>query len=190
MSSLPHPFITPEEYLEAERKAEYRSEYLDGQVYAMSGASKVHNRITTNIWRSLDDQSGDGPCQVFVIDLKVRVAVAGPYFYPDLVVVCGAPQMLDRHDDVILNAKVVIEVLSPSTQSFDRGRKFQEYARQESLAEYLLVAQDRVQVDRHSRRPDGQWEVTSFTDTADLIELPAIGVYLKVADIYRRVQIA
>src|ERR1035438_7323795 len=131
MSSLPHPFITPEEYLEAERKAEHRSEYLDGQLYAMAGATRVHNRITKNMWRRLDDQLEGGPCEAFGLDLKVRVATTGPYFYPDLVVVCGEPQIFDAHQDIVLNPKVVIEILSPSTESYDRGKKFHEYARLE-----------------------------------------------------------
>jgi Uma2 family endonuclease len=187
MSSLPQLFVTPEEYLEAERKAEYRSEYLDGQVYAMAGASPAHGRISVNLTRRLAEQLEDGPCEVFVLDLKVRVATAGPYFYPDLVVVCGEPLMQDQHDDVILNAKVVIEILSPSTESFDRGKKFQAYARHEFLSEYVLIAQDHVQVDHYVRQPNGHWDFTSMSDVDGVIEFPTIGARLKVADIYKRV---
>lgn len=185
---MPHAFITPEEYLDAERKAEYRSEYLDGQVYAMAGTSRPHGRIAVNIARRLDEQLDAGPCEVFVADFKVRVATPGPYFYPDIVVVCGEPQMQDRHDDVILNSKVVIEILSPSTESYDRGKKFQAYACQESLAEYVLVAQDHIQVDHYSRQPNGHWDFTSIGDADGVVELPSIGASLKVADIYHRVK--
>ena len=188
MSSLPQPFITPEEYLEAERQAEFRSEYLDGQVYSMAGTSRVHNRITKNIWDSLDDQLVVGPCEVFAIDLKVRVATAGPYFYPDLVVVCGDPQMQDPHDDVIVNPKVVIEILSPSTESYDRGKKFQAYARHGSLSAYVLVAQDHIQVDLYLRQPNGHWDFTSISDADGVVEILTIGVRLKIADIYYRVK--
>jgi Uma2 family endonuclease len=187
MSSLPHPLITPEEYLEAERRAEYRSEYLDGQVYAMAGASPVHVRIMLNLARRLDEQLEDGPCQVFAVDLKVRVATAGPYFYPDLVVVCGKPQAQEQHDDVILNAKVVIEILSPSTESFDRGKKFQAYSRHEFLSEYVLVAQDHIQIDHYVRQPNGHWDFTSTSDADGVIEFPTVGASVKVADIYSRV---
>ena len=187
MSSLPNPFIMPGEYLEAERKAEGRSEYLDGQVYAMSGASPEHNRITNNIWRRLDDQLGEGPCQVFTIDLKVRVAASGPYFYPDLVVICGEPRVADEHRDVLLDAKVVIEVLSPSTESFDRGRKFREYSRHQAISEYLLVSQDEMRVDHYVRQPNGHWDFTSICDADGVVELPTIGARLKLADIYSRV---
>jgi Uma2 family endonuclease len=189
MSSLPQPFVTPEEYLEAERKAEYRSEYLDGQVHAMAGTSRAHGRITLNLARRLDEQLENGPCEVFVTDLKVRVATKGPYFYPDLVVVCGAPQLLGVDDDVILNPKVVIEVLSPSTESYDRGKKFQAYARHESLAEYVLVAQDHVQGDHYVRQPNGHWDFTSTSDADGVIEFPSIGARVKVADIYSRVNV-
>src|ERR1039458_7517573 len=137
MSSLPQPFITPEEYLEVERKAEFRSEYLDGQVYAMAGTSPAHGRIALNLGRRLDEQLEGGPCEVFVADLKVRVETAGPYFYPDLVVVCGGPQLQEGHKDILVNPKVVIEILSPSTESFDCGKKFHAYARRESLSEYV-----------------------------------------------------
>jgi Uma2 family endonuclease len=188
MSSLPHPFITPEEYLDAERKAEFRSEYLDGQVYAMAGASPAHNRIGVNLTRRLDEQLEGGSCQVFAADLKIRVAAAGPYFYPDLVVVCGKLQLQDSHGDVILNPKVVIEILSPSTESYDRGKKFQAYARHEHLSEYVLVAQDRVHIDHYVRQANGHWDFSSVVDPDDVVELPTIGVRLKISDIYRAVE--
>jgi Uma2 family endonuclease len=186
MSSLPQPFLTVEEYIEAERKAEFRSEYLDGHVYAMAGASPAHSRIVLNLARRVDEQLEDSPCQVFAVDLKVRVASAGPYFYPDLVVVCGKPQLQGR--DVLLNPKVLIEILSPSTESFDRGKKFREYARQESLSEYVLVAQDHAQVDVYRKQPNGQWDLTSVVDPNGVVELPTIGVRLQMAHIYRKVE--
>jgi Uma2 family endonuclease len=186
MSSLPHPFVTPEEYLETELKAEFRSEYLDGKVYAMAGASPSHMRLSVNLLRRVDEALEGGSCEVFPSDAKVRVAMAGPYFYPDLVVVCGEPQWQGR--GVLLNPKVVIEILSPSTEAFDRGRKFQEYRRQESLAEYVLISQDRPQIEVYLKQPNGEWSLTSCVDPDGVVELAAIGVRLKMAEIYSQVK--
>ena len=188
MSSLPHSVVTPEEYLEAERKAALRSEYADGQVFAMSGASRKHNRIAFNIAHVLGEQFRGGSCQVFGLDLKVRVKPRGPYYYPDLAVVCGEPQFQDVSEDVLLNPKVIIEILSPSTESYDRGGKFQEYRQLESLGEYLLVAQDHVQVDHFVRKPDGHWDFSSTGTLDAVVELPTIGARLKASDIYDRVK--
>jgi Uma2 family endonuclease len=154
----------------------------------MAGTSPGHNRIVFNISHRLSEQLKGGPCRFFGIDLKVRATAEGPYFYPDLVVVCGELQLQDGHPDVIMNPKVVIEILSPSTETFDRGRKFQAYARHQSLTEYVLVAQDRVQIDLYLRRPNGHWDFTSVDDADGFVELSSIGVRLKIADIYGDVQ--
>lgn len=185
MSSLAQPFLTPEEYLEAERKAEFRSEYIDGEMYAMSGASPRHSRITVNLLTRLNTALEGGPCQLFNNDLKVRVRPKGPFFYPDLVVVCGPPVLMDLHEGVLLKAKVIIEVLSPSTEAFDRGKKFRMYQELDSLAEYVLVAQDRVGIDHFVVQPNGHWDYSSISDLDGILELPSIGVRLNVRDIYK-----
>jgi Uma2 family endonuclease len=190
MASLPQqPFVTPEEYLEADRKAEGRSEYVDGQVYAMSGTSKDHNRVTRNIWRALEDELGDdGSCEVFGIDIRVSPETRRKYFYPDIVVVCGEARHEDEAADTVLNPKLVVEVLSPSTELYDRGLKFAHYRKSDSLAEYLVVAQQEIFIEHYVREADGAWRISEINDPNATIDLPSINAKLKVSDIYRRVK--
>jgi len=188
MSSQPTPFLTCEQYLDAERKAEFRSEYVDGQMYAMSGVSWEHGRITLNVTKLLDDQLADTPCEVRASDQRVRPRTGGPYYYPDVVVVCGSPQFEDQEFDTLLNAKVIVEVLSPSTESYDRGTKFDRYRQMPSLAEYLRISQTRVHIEHRLLSPGGEWKSTETSDLNGVLELPSIGARLKVADIYHRVR--
>jgi Uma2 family endonuclease len=188
MSSLPTPFITVQQYLEADREAEFRSEYVDGQMYAMSGASWEHGRIILNVAKELDDQLVDTGCEVRASEQRVRAKAGGPYYYPDIVIVCGEPQFEDEEFNTLLNAKLIIEVLSPSTESYDRGSKFDKYRQMQSLAEYLLISQKRVHIEHHVLRSDGSWHLSETSDLNDVLELSSIGVRLKVADIYRRVR--
>src|SRR5919206_4091804 len=159
MSSLPSYYLSPEEYLAIERKAEYKSEYFDGVVYAMAGGSERHNLIAANIIIALGVQLRDRPCRVYPSDLKVRVPNSRKFFYPDVSVVCGETQFADEERDVVLNPIVVVEVLSESTAAFDRGKKFQSYQQIESLQEYLLVSQDEFVVE-HFLRQEGGWFYT------------------------------
>jgi Uma2 family endonuclease len=190
MSSQPTPFLSPEQYLDAERKAEFRSEYLDGQMYAMSGVSWQHGRITVNVTTQLNDQLAGTPCEVRASNQRVRPKLGGPYYYPDIVVVCGEPQFEDKEFDTVLNAKLIVEVLSPSTESYDRGTKFEKYRQMKSLAEYLLISQTRVHIEHRVLSPAGVWDSSETSDLNDVLELPSIGARLKVADIYHRVQFA
>jgi Uma2 family endonuclease len=187
MSSLPTPFLTPEQYLIAERKAEFRSEYVDGRMYAMSGASWEHGGITLNVAKLLSDQLADTPCHVRTTDQRVRARPGGPYYYPDIVVVCGEPQFEDKEFDTLLNATLIIEVLSPSTESYDRGAKFERYRQMSSLAEYLLISQTRVHIE-HFVLSDGSWIASEISALDAVVDLTSIGVRLKVADIYHRVR--
>jgi Uma2 family endonuclease len=188
MSSLPTPFLTPKQYLDAERKADSRSEYVDGQMYAMSGASWQHGRITVNVTTQLNDQLADTQCEVRANDQRVRAKPGGPYYYPDVVVVCGKPEFEDAEFDTLLNAKLIVEVLSPSTESYDRGAKFDKYRQMQSLAEYLLISQTRVHIEHYVLSPSGSWRSTERSDPNGVLELSSIGVRLKVADIYNRVR--
>jgi Uma2 family endonuclease len=189
MSSQPLTFLTPEEYLAAERKAEHRSEYLNGEVFAMSGASHQHNEIAGNISWSLNDQLRKGACKVYQLDLRVRVnpARAYMYAYPDMAVVCEKPRWEDEHHDTLLNPKVLIEILSPSTEPFDRGQKFAMYRKLDSLADYLLVAQDSVRVEHYRRQPNGDWLLSERSSLDDVVDLASVGATLKLYDIYHRV---
>jgi Uma2 family endonuclease len=188
MSSLPTPFLTPKQYLDAERKAEARSEYVDGQMYAMSGVSWQHGRITVNVTKQLDDQLADTQCEVRAGDQRVRAKAGGPYYYPDVVVVCGEPQFEDAEFDTLLNAKVIVEVLSPSTESYDRGAKFEKYREMKSLAQYLLISQTRVHIQHYVPSQSGSWQWSEMSDPNGVLQLQSVGATLKVADIYKRVR--
>jgi Uma2 family endonuclease len=187
VSSRPEPWISPEQYLAAERLAETRSEYLDGQVFAMSGASLPHNRIVVNLVVELGRQLKGGPCSVLASDMRLRVPSTGLYTYPDVTVVCGEPQLEDEHFDTLLNPTVLIEVLSPSTERYDRGRKGVHYRRIASLAEFLLVAQDEPRVERYRRQGEGEWVLTEVSGLEESVALDSLGCVFALRDVYDRV---
>ena len=187
MSSLAAQTIfTPEEYLALERKATLKSEYLNGEILAMSGASLAHTRITADIVTELNNQLRGGECEVISNDMRVKTGPRGAYFYPDIVVFCGEPQVEDNVFDTLLNPILVIEVLSPSTEAYDKGEKFRHYQELASLQEYILVSQDRVRVEQY-RLIKTQWVQTEFHEPEDVLPLVAIGCKLPLRDIYRRV---
>lgn len=181
-------YVTPEEYLALERAAERKSEYRDGEIVGMTGATRRHSLITVNISSELNRQLKGRPCEVHVNDLRVLVAARRLYTYPDVIVVCGEPALADRYRDTLTNPTVLIEVLSPSTEGYDRGDKFGHYRTLESLREYLLVSQDRPLVEHFIRRPDGNWLLSDETDLAASIVLPSIECQLAMAEIYDKVK--
>ncbi len=187
MSSLAAQTIyTPEEYLALERKATLKSEYLNGEILAMSGASNAHNLITLDIGTELNIQLRERECLVYTNDMRVRTSPRGSYFYPDVVVVCGKPHFEDNVFDTLLNPVLVMEVLSPSTEVYDKGEKFRHYQELSSLREYILVSQDRVRVEQY-RLTQTQWVQTEFQAREDVLPLVSIGCELLLQDIYRRV---
>jgi Uma2 family endonuclease len=177
---------TPEEYLVLERRAEFRHEYRDGIVTAMAGTSKERIRIVVNLAREIDTQLLERPCQVYVTDLRLAVTNAGLYTYPDLAVVCGEPRFLDDQFDTLLNPNVLIEVLSPSTEAYDRGEKFDRYKTLDSLREYVLVAQDRAHVERYARQGD-EWILTEYDRPEDILRLDSIDCEVPLHRIYIKV---
>lgn len=182
------PHLTPQQYLAIERAAETRSEYLNGEMVAMTGGNRDHSLILGNLLWELGSQLRDRPCEVYSIGLRVHVAQTGLYTYPDVIVVCGEPQLEDEQADTLLNPTVIVEVLSPKTESYDRGRKFQHYRTLGSLAEYLLVSQTQPRIERFLRQADGLW---LFGDAAGLeaaLTLPSIGCELKLAEVYAKVR--
>jgi Uma2 family endonuclease len=187
MSSQPKTYLTPEEYLALERRNEYKSEYLDGEMVAMTGASRRHNLLTTNITGQLYPQLRGRPCESYSGDMRVRIPTTRAYMYPDVVVVCGEPQLEDDYLDTLLNPTVLVEVLSESTERYDRGRKFGFYRTIESLAEYVLVAQDECRVEQYSKQPDGRWLLTDHRSPEDVVELASIQCTLKLSEIYEKV---
>jgi Uma2 family endonuclease len=180
--------VSPEEYLERERQAEYKSEYRNGEIVAMAGASLVHARIISNLIIEIGSRLRGGPCGAFSTDLRLAVRAANLFTYPDVMVVCGEPQLADRHRDVVLNPIVLIEVLSKSTAKYDRGEKFAAYRTIFSLMEYLTVAQDEVYIQHWTRQAGEQWPMEEFRDPKALVTLRSIGVELRVSDVYEKVE--
>jgi len=189
MSAQPKARLTPEEYLAIERKAEYKSEYYAGEMYAMSGGSRQHDRITSNIIASLHAQLRNRPCSVYTSNMRVRVNPTGLYTYPDVSVVCGEELFIDEQVDTLLNPTVIIEVLSPSTEAYDRGDKFGHYRKLESLMEYVLIAQDKYHVEHYVRQPDNQWLLSETESVQDTVHLPSVNCDLALADVYEKVEI-
>lgn len=187
MSSQPKTYLTPEEYLAIERRNEYKSEYVDGEMVAMTGASRRHNLITVNITGQLYPQLRGRPCETYSGDMRVRIPTTRAYMYPDVVVVCGEPRLEDDYLDTLLNPTVLIEVLSESTERYDRGRKFGFYRTIESLADYVLVAQDECRVEQYAKQPDGRWLLTDHRLPEDLVELASIQSTLKLSEVYEKV---
>jgi Uma2 family endonuclease len=190
VASLPKSYLTPEQYLEIERKAEYKSEYYDGEMFAMSGASRAHNTVTLSLASSLYQQLRGRPCEAYANDMRVFVPATRLYAYPDAIVVCGEPRFADAHVDTLLNPTVIVEVLSPTTEGYDRGRKSENYRTIESLKEYLLVAQERVHVDLFTRGEDGRWVLSEAGKLEDTVELRSIGCRLTLREVYERVDLA
>ena len=179
-------YLTPEEYIALERKAHFKSEYFDGHIIAMSGASFKHSLIVSNISGELHLQFKGRGCSVHTNDMRVRPSPRESYFYPDVVVVCGEPEFEDDAFDTLLNPIVIVEVLSPSTERRDRGEKFTRYKQLAALQEYVLVSQDKVWVEHH-RRHGTQWVLSHFRGLEAVLRLPAIGCELPLRDIYTRV---
>ncbi len=188
MPVQPQRRYTPDEYLTLERKAEYKSEYVNGAIFAMSGASERHNVIVLNIGASLHAQFRNRPCRVYASDMRVKISQTCLYAYPDIVALCGEPQFDDAQKDILLNPAVIIEVLSPSTEAYDRGGKFEHYRKLASLAEYLLVSQEKPRIEHYVRQPDNLWLLSEASSLQDTVHLPSIDCSLSVADVYEKVE--
>ena len=188
MSTQPQTYLTPEEYLAFEREADVKHEYYAGEIFAFAGASRQHNLIVANVIRELGTEVRGRPCEVYPSDMRVRVSPTGLYTYPDVTVVCGEARFVDDQSDTLLNPTVIVEVLSPSTEEYDRAGKFEQYRKLDSLQAYLVIAQDRNHVEHWERQSDHQWLLTETDSIEDTIALPSIACRLSVADIYEKVE--
>jgi Uma2 family endonuclease len=177
---------TREQYLAFERNAAYKSEYDNGFITAMAGASREHNVIALNLGGEVRSQLKGRPCEVYVSDMRVLVSRTGLYTYPDIVAVCGEPRFEDEKADTLLNPTMIAEVLSPTTESYDRGRKFGHYRQLASLKEYVLIAHDQMLVERYTRQGD-QWLLTEFRNPGDVLRLASIDCEIPLSEIYARV---
>ncbi len=187
MSSAPQKRYTPAEYLVLERAAEYRSQYFNGEIFAMAGASREHCRVSSNLIIESGRQLRDTPCEVFGSDLRVKVSPTGLYTYPDVIIACGELQFDDQVADTLLNPRVIFEVLSEATEAYDRGKKFDHYRQVPSLSEYLLVSQAEPLVERFVRQPDDSWRLTVFKGLESVLELETVPCRLRLTDIYFKV---
>jgi len=188
MSTQSVPFLTPERYLEIEREAEFRSEYLGGSMYAMSGASRNHGRIVAAAGSALHNQLRGKTCEAAITDLRLAVRPHHLITYPDIFVTCGPDRFFDGRTDTLVDATVIIEVLSPSPKNYDRGEKFLFYRSLPSFREYLLIAQDEIRAEHHVRHIDGSWVMREYSSLSDEIELQSIGCRLLLKDVYERVE--
>lgn len=186
MSTNPKTYLTPEEYLEFERGSAEKHEYYNGEIFAMGGASARHNTINFNTGIALGAQLKGTRCRGYANDQRVKIPATELYTYPDLVIVCGEPVF--EHGDTLTNPTLIVEVLSPSTESYDRGEKFDHYRKLSSLAEYLLVAQSKCHIIHYARQSDHTWLLTEYDDLKSVISLPAINCRLALADVYDRVE--
>ncbi|AUB80383.1 Uma2 family endonuclease [Candidatus Thiodictyon syntrophicum] len=190
MLPQPKPILTFDDWLATERAAiEERSEYIDGEVFAMTGAREQHNLIVTNLIGELHPQMKGRPCRIYANDMKVRIRTANAGTYPDLVALCGEHEFLDERRDLLLNPSLIVEVLSNSTEAYDRGGKFAIYRRIPSLTEYLLVSQYRVAVELFSRGADDRWTLSEFTALDATVTLASVGCTLTLAEIYDKVDL-
>ena len=185
MSAIPaKKTLTVEEYLAMERSSqEGKCEFVDGQIFAMVGASREHNLIGVNITRELSNQLKGKPCEAYANDMRVKAAEAKGYHYPDIVVVCGKPEFEGGHLDTLLNPTVLIEILSSSTEAYDRGGKFAAYRKIQSLHEYLLVSQEEPFIERYVRKGEA-WVLTETAGLDGLVNLDSIGCFLALNEVY------
>jgi Uma2 family endonuclease len=189
MSQQIIPYITPDEYLRLERQSEHKSEYINGEIFAMTGASRKHNLVAGNIFGELRQQLKDRPCEAYMGDMRVKVTATGLYTYPDVVVVCGEPKFEDAYVDTLLNPTLLVEVLSQSTERYDRIAKSSYYRTLDSLAEHLLVAQDEVRLEQYVKQVNGQWLLFECSSIDKVVELPSLGCTLALRDVYDKVSL-
>ncbi|GGH39298.1 hypothetical protein GCM10007423_33620 [Dyadobacter endophyticus] len=185
MTAVAIKMYTQEEYLELERAAEYKSEYYRGEIFAMSGARFNHNRIKENLSIEIGGFLKGKNCESLSSDMRVHIPENTLYTYPDLLIVCGKPEFLDDHLDTLLNPSVIVEVLSPSTGSYDQGKKFYLYQSLKSLTEYVLVDSQQVGAQVYRKSDDGVWFVSSAAyDIGGTIKIGHIGLALQMTTIY------
>jgi Uma2 family endonuclease len=180
--------LTEKEYLAIERRAEFRSEFQGGEMFAMVGASRRHNRIVTNLVTALDNQLWARSCNVYSNDMRVRVTRTGLFTYPDVVVTCGKEVFADDEQDTLLNPLVIFEVLSDLTEAYDRGKKFEHYQTIDSLSTYALVAQEALRIERYVRQEGGRaWIYTEDHGADEIFRIEAIACDLRLEDVYAKV---
>ena len=181
--------ISPKEYLELEKNSEFKHEYFDGEIFAMVGAKRSHNIISSNIIGELRNGLKQTPCMVFSSDMRVKIEKIEKYTYPDIVLACDKMEFLEDELDSLINPVAIMEILSDSTEAYDRGLKFKHYQLIESLQEYILVSQYYCQVEKYIRNKDNSWNYTSFTDIEQTLKISSIKCELPLSEIYHKVEL-
>lgn len=189
MSLQRQAYVTSEEYLALERTSQYKHEYFRGEIFAMAGASERHVSIVANLMYMLVGQLKGRPCKAYANDLRLQVSPTGLYTYPDILVVCGTPHFADEQQDTLLNPTVLMEVLSESTETYDRGKKFDHYRALPSVSDYLLIAQDQHKIEHFVRQEAHRWLYAAHTSLNDVIEITSIACALLLGDVYDKVEI-
>ena len=180
-----YPTISVPEYLDMERLSEIRHEYLDGQVYVMAGESPRHSNICFNLYGLMHRDLRGKPCRGFSPNMKIATNNKGLYSYPDLAIVCGEPKFHDKKGDILLNPTIIFEVLSPSTQHYDRGEKFLRYTNFiKSLTDYILISQDKPLVEHFSKQTDNSWQSVVIQGLEATLPLTVIDANLQLGELY------
>lgn len=186
MTALPKPIYVADEYLALEKNADYRSQFYYGEIFAMAGASRKHNSIAGNVYANIHFQLRHRDCEIYQSDMRVKVC-EDFYTYPDVVVVCGKPAIEKKHGENLLNPIILIEVLSPSTEKFDRGEKARLYRLMPSLKEYVLISQDKAHIEHFVRQENGGWLMTEIYESSDALQLQSIDCAVNLQDVYAKV---
>lgn len=189
MSTPPKTLLTEEEYLAIERAAPYKSEYFRGEMYAMAGAREPHNMLAANLLALLHQQFRGRACRVYSSDMRVNIPSIPLYTYPDVTALCQPPEFREDRRDNLLNPSFIAEVLSESTEGYDRGRKFELYQSITSLREYLLISSDRIRVELYTLQPSGKWLLTTANHLEDTIVVDSICCNITVAELYEKVEL-
>jgi len=188
MSAVTKKKLSEAEYLAIERAAELKSEFYNGEMFAMAGASHQHSEIKENLSIEIGGRLKGSTCHTYSSDMRMKVHRTGLYTYPDILIVCGRPEVDREHGDILHNPQVIIEILSESTESYDRGKKFLHYRRIPSLKEYVLVSQNQKLIERFVRQLDDDWLLTTFDDPDGEFALSTVPVRVPMADVYRGVE--
>ncbi len=188
MSTPPLSRLSPQQYLERERAAAFKSEYYQGEMFAMAGASREHNLIVANLVREIGNAFKDSDCEVYPSDMRLKISASGLYTYPDVTIAYGAPKSEDDELDTLLNPVVLIKVLSESTEAYDRGTKSAHYHRLPSLKHNVVVSQHQCSVEILSRSSDDTWTLSDASELTDTLRLRTPSVSIPLAEVYRNTQ--
>ena len=188
MNAVAKTQLSVEDYLAIENDALFKSEFYEGEMFALAGASHTHNFVKHNLERAIGNRLEAGPCRAASSDQRVRIERSGLFTYPDIVILCGKPKFSPRDPLAIINPTAIVEILSPSTEDYDRGTKFKQYRQIPGFREYILVSQDEAAMERHTLQPDGSWILTVIEGIGETIELASVGITIPLAEVYRDIE--